>query len=202
MNRIAGNNYDEGNREDELGFDPYRDGLPQQLEDEFLRKKIEDVISKSEEIDHVTSEEGSRIYMFALLLESFKKTYSTDEVLDYLDKIHSRLIIHRDYHHYTPRETAVAFLNVKTNGAFGLIDVNAQCEPDNKIYKVNDLYKEYKQFLKDHNEYFHQGVHYIYKLSDFKTLIKQNTIVKNRGQQYKNKRIRSDVAIGLPKKRY
>lgn len=202
MNKIAGNNYDEGNREDELGFDPYRDGLPKQLEDAFFEEETKNYLKETSEKDCVTSSTEGNLYKRGLMVIYMKCPFVDNETSDYFDKIHSRLILHKDPKDYNSRESAVAFLNKKTHGAFGLINTNEECEPDNKTYNVSDLYGEYKQFLKDNNKYFPQGIHYVYKLSDFKTLLRQNTIVKSRGQRYKNKQIRSDTVIGLPKKRY
>ena len=198
MNRIAGNSYDEGNRENELDFDPYANGFNETIIEDIFEEELKNNFKK----DDVSNSLNGTIFKRALIEIMNNYQGEDKEVSDFLNKDHSSLIFHRDPHKYDSRESACSFLNKKTNGAFGEIYRENLCGYDDKIYKISDLYREYKQFLLDNKDFFSRNKNFIYTLKDFTILISRNTLIKKRGQMYKKKRIRSAIAIGLPKYLY
>ena len=201
MSKIAGNSYDEGNRENELGFDPYQNGFDEELSEQLFESSVINNSKKFSENETYNSKSG-RIYRRALIniLNGYKG--KDKEVSDFLNNIHSFLIVSRDTRKYDARETACAFLNKKTNCAFGEINRNSLCISDGKLYNLKKLYQEYLQFLKDNKQCFKHGKNFAYKKKDFEILIRQNTLVKDRGQKVGKQLLRSSYALGLPKYRY
>lgn len=198
MSRIAGNDYDEGNRENELGFDPYNNQTEDQIIEELSERQFSGLLDK--ENNAIVNEEDSKMYLFAIM-DILAGRDSNEEEAKLLDKMLSCFIFHKDPKKYSARETVCAYLNTICDWSDIYREQNTK--PDDKIYKISDLYSGYLDYLEKNKKIFRSistNHHRRISKKDFKTMISRGTIVKSRGQTYGKKRIWSDIAIGLPQR--
>ena len=198
MNRIAGNDYDEENRSNELGFNPYDNQSENQIIEDLSERQYLGLLTKENNV--ILDKEDSKLYLFAIM-DILAGRDSNEEESKLLDRMLSCFIFHKDPKKYSARETACAYLNTICDWSDIYKEENTK--PDDKIYKINDLYSEYLNYLEKNKKIFRSvstNHHKRISKKDFKTMISRGTIVKNRGQTYEKKRIWSDIAIGLPQK--
>ena len=198
MSKIAGNNYDEENRSNELGFDPYNNQIEDQIISDLSEKQFSGDLNK--ENNAVVNTKKSKLYLFAIM-DILAGRDSNEEEAKLLDEMLSCFIFHKDPKKYSARETACAYLDTICDWSDIYREENA--ESDDKIYKISDLYSGYLEYLERNKKIFRSvstNHHKRISKKDFKTMISRGTIVKSRGQTYEKKRIWSDIAIGLPQK--
>ena len=198
MNRISGNDYDEETRSNELGFSPYDNQLENQIIEDLSERQYSGLLTK--ENNAVLDNEDGKLYLFAIM-DILAGRDSNEEEAKLLDRMLSCLIFHKDPKKYSARETACAYLNTICDWSDIYREENT--EFDDKIYKISDLYSGYLKYLEKNKEIFRSiATSHNRRISrkDFKTMISRGTLTKNRGQTYKNKRIWSDIALGLPQK--
>ena len=171
-----------------------------------LNQIIEDLSERqylgllTKENNAILGKEDSKLYLFAIM-DILAGRDSNEEEAKLLDRMLSCLIFHKDPKKYSARETACAYLNTICDWSDIYREENTKS--DDKIYKIGDLYSGYLKYLEKNKETFRSITtdhHKRASRKDFKTMISRGTLIKNRGQTYKNKRIWSDIALGLPQK--
>lgn len=198
MRRIAGNDYDEESRSNELGFSPYDNQLENQIIEDLSERQYLGFLTK--ENNAILNKKDCKLYLFAIM-DILAGRDSNEEEAKLLDRMLSCFIFHKNPKKYSARETACAYLNTICDWSDIYREENTK--PDDKIYKISDLYSGYLKYLEKNKETFRSistDNHKRVSRKDFKTMLARGTLIKKRGQTYKNERVWADIVLGLPQK--
>lgn len=194
MSKIAGNDYDESDRRNELGFDPSINRVEDNLIEEMALKEINGNYVK--EINGVASSKEAKLQRQAII-EIMYGIDCDQKIADFLDKELSKLIYHRRIEDFSPREMACAYLD--TMCAWSEILSEEKCELDNQVISVNKLYQGYRRYLKKYKDKLNFDINKeLLSKDDFKKMLGSQTNLYKRDQKIGKIQIRSDSVYGLP----
>ena len=194
MSKIAGNSYDEGDRINELGFDPSINRVENKLVEEMSLKEIHGDYVK--EISGVANSEEAKLQRQAII-EIMYGIDCDQKIADFLDKELSKLIYHHRIEDFSPREMACAYLD--TICAWSEILSEEKCELDNQVISINKLYQGYREYLKKYKNNLNFNINKeLLSKNDFKKMLGSQTNLYKRDQRIGKIQIRSDSVYGLP----
>lgn len=194
MSKIAGNSYDEGDRINELGFDPSINRVEDKLIEEMALKETNGDYVK--EINGVANSKEAKLQRQAII-EIMYRVDCDQKIADFLDKELSKLIYHHRIEDFSPREMACAYLD--TMCAWSEILSEEKCELDNQVISVNKLYQGYRKYLKKYKDKLNFDINEeLLSKDDFKKMLGSQTSLYKRDQKIGGVQIRSDSVYGLP----
>lgn len=188
MNRIVNTNFTGEQLDQMRGMTMLHAEEKQITQDLFERMVLGDLI------DDTFNSEDLSVFLNALV-EIRLGFDSNEKSAEFLDKIDSTFVYHKNVDEMSPREIMCLFLNSICSWTY---IYQTSIEDDGKIYKVGELYKQFKDFVNDNLGFSKRKM---IKYPEFKDHLRKHALVKTSGTMFDTVKLTAESVCGLPQKK-
>lgn len=120
-----------------------------------------------------------------------------DEIIDFLERIDSTLVYHKNIKDMTPRELLCMYMNSICKWS-SIMKHDFGVKNDEELYRLRDLYDEMKTFILEDLGLPRRR---ILNYKDFRTHLKRHALVKPSGAMFNTVKLRAESVCGLPQQK-